>query len=192
MQSVSVSHGTIVVGSSQAFRKQGELSPQSALLVHEVGAFGLVSGKYCRPTPSPADALSFRNDVSAVFTASHLVTVAVVGSSIELELSSMMYMSSGMGCAVETCAAHASSGAPPPFAPVPFAAAPFIPVLILSVPPLPLLGPAPEPVPALAAAPPVTPLGCELEPHATQVQAATRTDVTPTATRTLLGMLQIE
>jgi hypothetical protein len=44
----------------------------------------------------------------------------------------------------------------------------------------------------LAAAPAVIPLGCELEPHAKQAQAATKTEVTPTATRTLRGILQIE
>jgi hypothetical protein len=77
-------------------------------------------------------------------------------------------------------------------APVPLAALPFIPVLIPSEPPLPLVGPVPVPVPALAAAPTVIPLGCELEPHAMQVQAATRTEVIPTATRTLRGMLPIE
>jgi hypothetical protein len=162
--------------------------------MHELGAFGLVSGKYCSPTPRPAEALSLRNEVSAVFTASHLVVVALVGSSIELELSSMMYMSSGMGCAVETCAAHASSGLPPPLAPLPLAA-PFEPVLmLLSVPPVPLLGPlaALAPVPALAALPVLMALGCELEPHAAHAQPATKTEVIPTATRTLRGMLQIE
>ena len=194
-QSDSVSQGVSIAALEQAFRKQGPLSPQAASLVHEVGALGLLSGKYCRPTPSPAEALSLRNEVSAVFTASHLVTVPMVVSSIELELSSMMYMSRGMGCAVETWAAHASSGGPPPFAPVPLAAAPlaaapFIPVMRPLEPPLPL--PLPGPLPALDELTPSNALGCELEPHAAQAHAATRTEVIPTATRTLRGMLQIE
>ena len=107
----------------------------------------------------------------------------------------MMYMSSGIGCAVETCAAHASSGAPPPFMLVPFPLLPFIPVLIPSEPPLPLLAAAPALVAALAALPALpslTELECVLEPHAAHVHAAPRTDVIPTATRMLRRMLQIE
>jgi hypothetical protein len=73
---------------------------------------------------------------------------------------------------------------------VPLAAAPVMPVMRPSEPPAPLLGPVPAPVPAL---PSLIELECELEPpHAAQVHAAIRTEVIPTATRTLRRMLQIE
>ncbi len=114
--------------------------------------------------------MSFKNDSSALFTASHLVTVVLaVGSSMDDEMSNMMYMSSGTGWAVLTSAAQASgSVAPEP------------PLARLRLePPIPALG--------AAALPSAIALGCSCEPHAAVPKAATQSEKIPTAHSSAAG-----
>ena len=149
------------------------LAAQSALLVQDAGALALSNGKYCRPTPSPADALSVKNVSSAVFTASHLLRLPAVGSSIELETSSMMYMSSGVSLAVDTSAAQVSNEPLPALAGLPtsmFVAAPV---------PFPALPPLLAEFPALAG-----PLGCASDPQPVIGKIVVRTEATRTVRRT--------
>ena len=64
------------------------------------------SGKYWMPTPIPTDAELTMNALSAAATACHFVWLVPVASSIEVDWSIMMYMSSGVTVALWEVDAH--------------------------------------------------------------------------------------
>src|SRR5450432_25279 len=88
---------------------QGPWVPQSASTAHSGGTPAVVSGKYCSPTPSPAEFGSRTNWVNAIRMASHFDWPDIVNSVIDDELSSMTYMSRGSFSAFCVCAAQAAS-----------------------------------------------------------------------------------
>ena len=66
------------------------VAPHSESALQVLGTFALRSGKYWMPTDSPAELVSCRNALMALFTASHLVGPLALFSSIDPEISSMM------------------------------------------------------------------------------------------------------
>src|SRR5262249_53946019 len=95
-QSPAVLQGFTLVPPQQGVAKtQGPKEPQAWSSAHVFATPGWTIGKYWSPTPRPAEAVSDTNVVSALRTASHFVRLFEASSSIESELSSMTYMSSG-------------------------------------------------------------------------------------------------
>lgn len=148
------------------FNAHGLKAPHCALFVQLAGADGLAVGKYCNPTPMPTDPASWKNDVNAPLTASHFVTPEDVASSIDPDVSSMMYMSRGTSVAVCVVAAH-----PPPTPPVPLLLTP-LPVVNEMPPSPPPDMPAPAP-PFPSELPPPSPVVAV--PSVTVQEAATKT-----------------
>src|SRR5260221_4255474 len=126
--SLSAVHSVTAVVLSHTVRKHGAPAPHSAWVVQTAGTPGFRSGKYWSPTPRPADAGSLTNASRAARIASHLLGPAVVGSSIDADLSSKTYMSSGTTSPCRTTSPQAE----PPGSPEP---------IPMSTPPAPLVLP---------------------------------------------------
>ncbi len=90
----------------QSARTQGPAEPHCALDEHVAGTPDADSGKYCSPTPRPAEAGSFTKADIAVTTALHLDCPAATRSSIDPDASIMKKRSRGASVALRVVAAQ--------------------------------------------------------------------------------------